>query len=55
MSKGNRSFSDRNKIAGLVSVLEERKTRLMEEGSSKEKKEPAWEKEYDSMILGDGP
>ena len=31
MSKGNRSFSDRNKIAGLVSVLEERKTRLMEE------------------------
>ena len=55
MSKGNRSFSDRNKIAGLVSVLEERKTRLMEEDSSKVKKEPAWEKEYDSLILGDGP
>ena len=55
MSKGNRSISDRNKIAGLVSVLEERKTRLMEEGSSKVKKEPAWEKEYDSLILGDGP
>ena len=55
MSKGNRSSSDRNKIAGLVSVLEERKTRLMEEGSSKVKKEPAWEKEYDSLILGDGP
>ena len=55
MSKGNRSFSDRKKIAGLVSVLEERKTRLMEEGSSKIKKEPAWEKEYDSLILGDGP
>ena len=55
MSKGNRSISDRNKIAGLVSVLEERKTRLMEEDSSKVKKEPAWEKEYDSLILGDGP
>ena len=55
MSKGNRSSSDRNKIAGLVSVLEERKTRLVEEGSSKVKKEPAWEKEYDSLILGDGP
>lgn len=55
MSKGNRSSSDRNKIAGLVSVLEERKTRLMEEDSSKVKKEPAWEKEYDSLILGDGP
>ena len=27
----------------------------MEEGSSKVKKEPAWEKEYDSLILGDGP
>jgi type IV secretory pathway TraG/TraD family ATPase VirD4 len=36
-------------------VLEERKTRLMEEDSSKVKKEPAWEKEYDSLILGDGP
>ena len=55
MSRGNRSISDRNKIAGPVSVLEERKTRLMEEGSSKVKKEPAWEKEYDSLILGDGP
>ena len=55
MSRSNRSFSDRNKIAGLVSVLEERKTGLMEEGSSKVKKEPAWEKEYDSLILGDGP
>ena len=55
MSKGNRSISDRNKIAGPVSVLEERKTRLMEEDSSKVKKEPAWEKEYDSLILGDGP
>ena len=55
MSKGNRSISNRDKIAGLVSVLEERKTRLMEEGSSKIKKEPAWEKEYDSLILGDGP
>ncbi len=55
MSKGNRSISNRDKIAGPVSVLEERKTRLMEEGSSKVKKEPAWEKEYDSLILGDGP
>ncbi len=55
MSRSNRSFSDRNKIAGLVSVLEERKTGLVEEGSSKIKKEPAWEKEYDSLILGDGP
>lgn len=43
MSRSNRSFSDRNKIAGLVSALEERKTGLVEEGSSKIKKEPAWE------------
>ena len=63
MTRSTRSNSKRWKIADLVSVLEERKCGLMrgrtstvvEARSSKSRKEPVWEKEYDSLILGDGP
>ena len=63
MTKGTRSNSKRSKVAGLLRVLEERKSGLMKEGtstvvearSSKSRKAPVWEKEYDSLILGDGP
>ena len=63
MSKGTRSNSKQWKITDLVRVLEERKTGLMKERiapvvearSSESGKEPVWEKEYDALILGDGP
>ena len=63
MTRGTRSNSKRSKIAGLLRVLEERKSGLImerastvaEARSSKSRKEPVWEKEYDSLILGDGP
>ena len=47
MPKGVRRTSRRQVVAELARVLNARAARLQQE--------PVWEKEYDSLILGDGP
>ena len=47
MPKGIRRSSKRQTVAELARVLNERAAKLQQE--------PAWEKGYDSLILGDGP
>ena len=47
MPKGLRRSSKKQAVAQLVRVLNERSAKLQQE--------PFWEKEYDSLILADGP
>ena len=47
MPKGKSRSSRRQVVAELARVLNERAAKLQQE--------PVWEKEYDSLILGDGP